>query len=241
LFETVKTGDKRLVGYAVDYGTRVSSSFESGTSTVRELHVKNGILEQRTAQLQTRTYTIRNTDNKPKVLIIEHVADPNTRVLSPVPRERSADANRYEIRVGANKTEKLLVKQEYLTSSVTAVADATPVFLLELVQNKTLGPAELQQLHAIARVKQRIADWNSALALARSQENDLNADQNRWRQNIMSLNRVPGQQEQVARYSSQLAASDAELNRLRTNIRDLQQKIDTASNEMRGQIATLDF
>ncbi len=38
LFETLKAGDKRLIGYAVDYGTRITTRFGSGTSDLREAH-----------------------------------------------------------------------------------------------------------------------------------------------------------------------------------------------------------
>ena len=67
LFETVKAGDKRLIGYAVDYGTRVTTAFDTGHWIIREIHVKNGTLELHYGERTTRTYTIRNVDAKPKV------------------------------------------------------------------------------------------------------------------------------------------------------------------------------
>src|SRR4051794_2233210 len=60
LVETLKAGDKRLIGYAVDYGTRVTTAFDSGSQTIREIHVESGVLQMRYADHQTRTYTIKN-------------------------------------------------------------------------------------------------------------------------------------------------------------------------------------
>src|SRR6185503_18495991 len=74
LVETLKTGDKRLISYAVDLGTRITTQFDSRGDTVREIHVRRGVLTARTAVVETRTYTIRNVDQKAKTLIIEHPA-----------------------------------------------------------------------------------------------------------------------------------------------------------------------
>ncbi len=51
LVETVKTGDRRLIGYAVDYGTRVTTAFDTGTETIREIHARNGVMSVRIASL----------------------------------------------------------------------------------------------------------------------------------------------------------------------------------------------
>ena len=74
LMETLKTGDKRLISYAVDLGTRITTKYGSKAAVTREMHMQRGILTSKLAQAETRTYTIRNIDQKAKTLIIEHVA-----------------------------------------------------------------------------------------------------------------------------------------------------------------------
>src|SRR5580704_13426099 len=76
LMTTVKAGDKRLISYAVDLGTRVTTQFDSSKNIVREIHVNRGMLTARTAQEETKAYTIRNVDQKPKTLVIEHTQRP---------------------------------------------------------------------------------------------------------------------------------------------------------------------
>src|SRR5206468_4257665 len=49
LVETVKAGDKRLISYAVDLGTRISTLFDSKGDLVREIHVRRGVLTARSA------------------------------------------------------------------------------------------------------------------------------------------------------------------------------------------------
>jgi hypothetical protein len=241
LFETVKTGDKRLIGYAVDYGTRVTSAYESGEQTIREIHAKNGLLQVRYAQRQTRTYTMKNVDSKPKTLMLEQAAMDQYSLLSPSPAERTATAYRFEVKLPASGSEHLKIEQEQVTYNSTTVLSSTPDFLLTIVSNKQLTAAGRNQLQAIADLKRRIAADDAALDSTKAQMSDLNGDQSRLRQNIDSLNRVRGQENQVGKYSTQLAGNETELAKLRDQTRDLAQRKNIVANDLRGLIGRLDF
>ena len=62
LVETLKAGDKRLISYGVDLGTRVSTVWDSSRNVVREVHFARGVLTTKTALEETKTYTIKNVD-----------------------------------------------------------------------------------------------------------------------------------------------------------------------------------
>src|SRR5204863_8701000 len=72
LMETLKAGDKRLISYAVDLGTRITEAFGSKNAVVREIHASRGIVTTKLAAEETRTDTIRNLDSKAKTLHVEH-------------------------------------------------------------------------------------------------------------------------------------------------------------------------
>jgi hypothetical protein len=241
LFETVKDGDKRLIGYAVDFGTRVATEYGGGPTSVREIHARNGVVETRTAQEQTRIYTIKNVDPKPKTLIVEQAADDSYTVLTPKPAERTASAYRFEVKLPAKGDQTLTVKQECVTSFTTAVQDATPDMLLMVVQNKAISPIGKKQLQAVVDLKLQLVQVESDVTSAKAQGADINQDQTRLRQNIDSLNRVAGQEEQVRKYSGQLATGDVELTKLRDQTHQLTQKRDALQAELRQAIGKLDF
>src|SRR6202007_2934047 len=54
LVETLKAGDKRLISYGVDLGTRVSTVWDSARSTVREVHVRRSLVTTRVASEETK-------------------------------------------------------------------------------------------------------------------------------------------------------------------------------------------
>jgi hypothetical protein len=92
LMETVKTGDKRLISYGVDLGTRIATQWDSQAEQIREIHARRGILTTRNAVVETRTYTIRNVDQKAKTLVIEHAARPEYNLLDRKPTEKTSNA-----------------------------------------------------------------------------------------------------------------------------------------------------
>ena len=49
LMETLKAGDKRLISYAVDLGTRITEAFGSKAAVVREIHANRGMLTVKSA------------------------------------------------------------------------------------------------------------------------------------------------------------------------------------------------
>ncbi len=241
LFETLRDGDRRLIGYAVDYGTRITSNFESGDRLVRELHAAYGILSTRTASVQTRTFKIHNVDAKAKTLIVEEPISPDYRPISPKPLELTAKAARYEVKLPANGEASLVIKREYLITETTGLTESTPDSLTLIVQNKALSEKGRAQLQQLLDTKQQIAQTSGDLAAAETQVRELDGDQNRWRQNITSLRGIPGQEEQVRKYSTQIADSDAELSRLRDRQKQLEQRKSALEKSLRDQLPKLDF
>jgi len=240
LVETFKAGDKRLIGYAVDYGTMIEKDNEGGDKLLREVSAKNGVLTLRYAERATTTYTIKNVDAKAKTLIVQQEGT-DYKVLSPKPVERTASAYRFEVRVPANGCQELKVEQENVIAEEMVVTNATPDSLLEIVQNKQLSEAGRRQLQAIANLKGKMIESQANLDALRTRNGELTEEQTRLRQNIDSLNRVKGQEEQVRQYSSRLAANEAELAKLRDERDAETQKKKGLDAELRADIGKLRF
>ena len=241
LFNTLKKGDKRLISYAVDLGTRVTTSFDSSREIVREIHINRGLLTTRSAVDETKTYTIRNIDANPKTLIIEQPQRPEYKVINQKPAETTANANRFEVKLAANATQKFPVTEERVFDRTTAVSSLTPDVLLAYVQNKALSDTARRQLQQVAAAKGQIADLDNQIQQANS---DLEAkvnDETRIRENIRSLNQVSGQQDQVQKYAAQLATEEGELAQLRDHVSALRKQKAAQQSSLNSLIASLDF
>jgi hypothetical protein len=241
LVETLKGGDKRLIGYAVDYGTRITNNFDNGDEHLLEVHSNNGILEMKSSERDHRTYEIKNVDAKAKTLIIQQDGLNEYTVISPKPVEQTATAYRFEVRLPANGTQTLKVEEEKVTSDTLAVASSGSDRLIEVIQNKKLSAEGRQQLQAIVDLKQQIAQTQATLDSGKSNIDELTQDQSRLRQNIDSLNKVKGQEDQVRQYSAKLNDNEVKLAQLRDQRTELTHTAARQNAELRTAIAHLNF
>jgi hypothetical protein len=241
LVEPVKQGDKRLISYAVDLGTRITTALDSSSELVREVHMRRGILTVRSAVEVTTTYTIRNVDRKPKTLVIEHAIRPEYKLIKTKPSETTSSAYRFEVKLAASATDKLAVAEERVYDLTVALASATPDVLFTYVHNKDLGEAARKQLEGIARQKNLIAANDADLRHSDEQINELVRDQERLRENIRTLNNVTGQQEQVQKYARQLASQEGLLASLRDRQSDERRKKAALESDLGKLIETTEF
>jgi hypothetical protein len=241
LITTLKASDKRLISYSVDLGTRVTTQFDSSRNVVREIHVNRGMLTARSAIQETKTYTIRNVDQKTKTLIIEHAERPEYKLLNQKPAETTAKAYRFEVKLGSDSAEKFPVIEERVYDTTTAVSSLTPDVLLTYVQNKAISDTGRRQLQQIVDLKRQIADHDDQIRQLDGDINSLIQDQNRIRQNITSLNQVSGQQDQVQKYARQLATQESQLATMRDHQSDFKKQRTTAESSLSALIEKLDF
>ena len=241
LMTTLKAGDKRLISYAVDLGTRVTTQFDSSRNIVREIHVNRGMLTARSAAQETKTYTVRNVDQKPKTLVIEHPQRPEYKVLNQKPAETTASAYRFEVKLGPDSTEKFPVIEERVFDSTTAVSSLGPDVLLTYVQNKAISDAGRRQLQQVLDLKRQIAELDNQIRRLDGDINSLTQDQNRIRQNMMSLNQVSGQQDQVQKYARELATQEGQLAAMRDQQSSLKKQKAAQESNLNGWIEKLEF
>ena len=241
LMETLKAGDKRLISYAVDLGTRITEAFGSKGEVVREIHASRGIVTTKLAAEETRTYTVRNVDQKAKTLILEHPLRPGYVLLSQKPKEKTATNYRFELQLAAGATQEFAVNEERVYEQSIAVTNLTPDILVNYLQNRSLTDAGRRHLQRIVDQKRLIAENDRALQDVDAQMRGLNSDEDRVRRNIQSLNNVSGQQQQVQTYARQLDSQEQQLAALRDRQAELQKKKSTLQGELDKQVEAMTF
>jgi hypothetical protein len=241
LMETLKSGDKRLISYAVDIGTRITEAFGTSAAVVREIHVNNGVLFTKSAIQETRTYTVNNVDRKEKTLIVEHPLRQNYQLLNQKPAAKTAAAYRFEVKLAAGATVAFPVSEETVYDQSYAVSNIAQGSLAVFLSDKALSSAGRKQLQQISDQKARIAEAERALQDIDNQTKSLTATEDRIRQNINSLNNVTGQQQAVQDYARQLGAAEQRLATLSDRRAELQIKRATLASDLDKAINALSF
>jgi hypothetical protein len=242
LVETVKAGDKRLISYGVELGTRITTKFDSSKDVVREIHTKRGMLTSKYAVQEVQIFTINNVDPKAKTLIIEHPQRSGYTLIEPAKAtETTADAYRFEIKLAASASRTFTIQEERVYDQTVSVMNSSPSAISVWLENKVLSATGRRQLEQIATKKRDIANNDAALKQADSGIADLTQDQTRVRANIQSLNNVKNQQDLVQQYAGQLAANETKMVALRDSQSDLRRKKTALESELAAMMEKLDF
>lgn len=242
LVETVKAGDKRLISYGVDLGTRITTKFDSSNNVVREIHYRRGMLTSKYAVEEVKTFTIKNVDPKAKTLILEHPQRPGYKLLEPAKAtETTANAYRFEVKLAASASDTFVVREERVYDNTQSISNMTPDLIVTWSQNKALSANGRRQLEQIAAKKREVAANDSAIRVADSSVADLTQDQTRLRSNIQSLNNVAGQQDLVQQYARQLAANETKMAALRDQQSDLKRRKTALESELNTLMETVEF
>jgi hypothetical protein len=241
LMATLKNADKRLISYAIDLGTRVTTNLDSNSQGIRAIHLRRGIILTRQANRDTLTYTVHNVDNKAKTLIVEHPIRREVQLVSPKPSETTATAYRFEMKLAAGATDKLAVVEEREFETSHTISNLNSDFLLSYVRNEKLSAAGRGQLEKLAALKAQVEQVDRSARQVETDIRNMERDQDRLRQNITSLNQVSGQQEQVGRYARTLAEQEAKLVALRDRQTEMAQRKGTLEAEINALIDKMEF
>jgi uncharacterized coiled-coil protein SlyX len=235
LIENLKPGDNRPVSFAVDLGTRLTTAFDSHNDQITSVKVHRGVITTMQKSVEVKTYTIRNTGDTARPLIIQHPVRSNWK-LSPgtaKPEETTAQHYRFRVALPAKDTVKMAVSEEMEYPTTTQVNNLNSDLIAMYVRSKAIGPEAQQKLQAVVALKDRLAETQKKISARQEEINDLTRDQDRLRQNISNLRGLPGQTDQVNRYAAKLTDQEKTMEGLqaalaseRSNLRQTQQELD---------------
>lgn len=241
LMETFKAGDKRLISYAVDLGTRITTKLDSGAAVTRQITARRGIITTRSAVEVKTTFTVNNVDPRPKTLVVEHPITASMKLISPAAAETTADNYRFNVSLPANGNQTLTVVEERELQQTTQVASMTPDVLVSFTQNKALSAAARKQLEEIAARKRELAGADAEIKSVNSETAEIARDQDRIRQNLSTLRQVAGQEQRVQGYAADLAKGDTRMAQLRDRQAELQKRKTALEAQIQTLIEGLDF
>jgi hypothetical protein len=111
--DTLPAGAERLISFAVDLGVEVAASSRSVPETLLEVRIVKGTLMSTVSLRAESSYRIKNSDDRPRSLLIEHPLNPDWDLVVPAAAEETTrSAYRFLIEVSAGQTEELLVARE---------------------------------------------------------------------------------------------------------------------------------
>ncbi|GAB4372262.1 MAG: DUF4139 domain-containing protein [Bryobacter sp.] len=241
LVNTFKAGDKRLLSYAEDLGTRVVERGKDGPRNVRSMTASRGVVTTRFVQQLAKTYEIRNVDKKPKTLVIEHPLVEGRTLQSPKTAEKTATHYRFEVKLSGAENESLQVEEQEVMEETQSLSSWNGEDFVGLSTNGALSPAARQFFAEISKLRQAQADADAKIKQLNQQIQESGADVERLRRNLSSLNNVTGQQERVQRYAAELAKLDEQISGLRAEVSMETKRRDDLRRQVQTKMESANF
>jgi hypothetical protein len=216
----LQPGEERLLSYAVDLGTEVEAVADNPKHTLTKVKAVKGVLYTTTRQVEGKTYRAKNRSGQDRTLLIEHPYRPQFRLTSKdQPAERARDVYRFELKLPAGQSASETVTEETDLISQVQMSNADDNSIRVLIKSDAISPKVKEALGKALELKGKAERVRQELAHAQQQLGDIEKDQQRIRAN---LKETPPTAEAYKKYLAKLDAQETEVDKLRDQIKKLQ-------------------
>jgi hypothetical protein len=230
-------GSERLVSYALDLDTEVASESKSEPEQLTSLKITKGVVEMSRKHRRQVVYTVKNSGDDAKSVLVEYPHDANWNLLEPKePAETTRDMYRFAVQAEPGKPAELAVREEMVVSQQVAVTNLDDNMIQFFVSNKSVSEAVKKALAEVVRRRQAL----SALQIEQQQVGQqiaaISQEQERIRQNMAQLEKNT---ELYARYVKKFGEQEDQIEKLRARTNELVQQSAAAQRALDEYIANL--
>ena len=240
LMEPLKTGEKRLLSYALDLGINLDSKGESVPTRITKVRIANGLVIQEVEERQNRTYTARNEDTEPRTLVLEHPARAGWTIGGDLkPAETTTAWHRFRIPIPAKTTATFTVEEVRPTQAQYQISTISDDQIALLVREKAITPATEASLREVLKRKAEVARIADQISTRENEITQISRDQDRVRENMKSLKGSGEERQLLQRYVRQLDEQENRLDALRKELQTLMSERQKAQDELNRFIESL--
>ncbi|MBI1356774.1 MAG: hypothetical protein GC160_20735 [Acidobacteria bacterium] len=241
VMETVKAGDDRLISYAVDLGTRITSAFHSEATPMAELHAKDGLLLTKRLTRERKTFTVRNVDPDAKTLWLELPVRQGFEPVGAEPVEKTAAAWRFEAELEPKAVREVALLFERVDQTSVELTQLSADGVRYYAESPVYDAAGRQQLLEVARRLAEVEQLYRESERLEDEADTLSEGQGRLRENIETLNALPGQSARVQELADRLTANEDRILELEKQSEQVEERADALQERIERDIERLAF
>ncbi len=232
-------GESRLLSFAQDLRTTVERE-TSGETSLASLTAAQGVLHITMRQREVLHVTLTAPANESRRVLVEIPKD-GDRTLTleggAIPgTEETTTAWRVPVSLKPGEVHKLTAYIDRMDSETTDLMDNDAAVVVSLLNQQTLTPAARAALQNLASLRQDLAAKRTALEQLKSQQSDIEQDEDRIRKNLQA---VAANDALHARLTRALEADETKLEQLATAINQAVSAADKAHQTLVDAVGTL--
>jgi hypothetical protein len=237
--EDLPPGQERLLSYAMDLKTEVEPVSEPEQRELVTVSLRKGTLLTTHKAIAEKTYNIRNRDQKPHLVLIEHPFRADWQLASPsTATERTREVYRFAVTVNPGPGTRLRVREEKPLQQSVALTDAGPDVLTYYMRATQVSDKVKQALQRVSTLRDKLDQTVQQRRRFEQQLQEISQEQARMREN---MGRLAQNSELYNRYVRKLDQQETEIDRIRKDIETLKGTEEQQRKELNDYLIGLDI
>lgn len=230
-------GEDRLLAFAVDLDVSVDRETDQ-TRTVTDVRIADGMIVQTTRRVLSHTYTIDNTDDRERTVVLEHRSPGGWSTRSRIaPYESAGGIDRFAVPVPAGETVGFEIDHTTIDEQRVALTSFDEARLAVLNREGAASDGVLEAFRRAASIQADVNTLDRRIARTEGEINSIAQDQDRIRRNMSGIDRGS---DLYARYMTKLNEQETALENLRSTLDSLRDERDRRRRELNDFISNLD-
>lgn len=232
-------GSERLISYAMDLNTEVAPETKPQKDELVSAKLVKGTLFSNRKYTQTTGFTVKNSGEKAKTVLIEFPLDSYWTLIKPeMPAEKTRDMYRFAVKAEPGKPATLDVVQEHIERQSLALTNLDNNTIGLFVSAPQVSEAVKKALREVIERKVAIENVVNERREFERQVSVVDQEQNRIRQNMAQLER---NSDLYRRYVTKFTEQENKVETLREQITASIEKETKLRQELDGFLIGLDL
>ena len=240
LMERLKPKENRLISFALDLGTRISTESKGDTRPAQLIKVVDGVFQVHYFRTEQKIYHLTNQTDREKVIYIEHPVRKGWLLDEETPRPDVVTDKVFRFRVVLKPFEKAdlpVVEKQGLMDSYGLMAMNRDQLELFIKRRYIDEPTRLR-LEKVIDLRLRVNNVARQITALDDEVRAIGSDQKRLRENIESLAKTPEAKSLIARYIAKADEQETRLVAIESEKKALAADKDRLEAELAAEIKT---
>ena len=236
--DTLSAGAERLISFALDLNTEVAVSSRSVPETLLSVRIVKGSLISSLSLRTESFYTIKNSDDHGRTVLVEHSLNPDWDLVSPAGAEETTRSSyRFRVEAAAGETAELLVAQQRQIDRSVLLTNLNDDQIIYYIRSGRVDRKVMQALEGLAERKTKLSETVNQRQTEERKIATIHNEQSRIREN---MDRLSKSSDLYKRYVSLLNEQENQLETALERSEDFRAAEQRQREELNRYILSLD-
>jgi len=232
-------GDDRLLSYAMDLDVEVAPTADSRPRDLLSARIEKGVLIATYKQSRTHSYTMKNSGDDEKTVLVEHPAEPQWKLVEPQePTEKTRGVYRFSVAAKPGEPVDLKIEEQNTIREDVAITNLNDQVIAFFLRAEVVSDSVKEALRDIVRRKAELADLHRRKKQTEHEIATIGQEQERIRQNMQSIAR---DSDLYNRYVTKFTVQEDQIEKFRGEEEALDQQIAEAQKALDAYLASLNL